>query len=465
MLAIEWRIHETASRSFRRPAGDGISTLKARLCVVGAGRSGAVTAACLAELGHTVRAVDVDEARVARLRQGKAPFYEPRLDELIRRNLKAGRLSFTTRFSEAVPDAQVVILSIDTPSRSNGEADLSSLWAAIRALAPLLANGAIVITRSTVPVGTNAWLAEQIRSEHPNAAFDVVSNPEFLREGHAVDDFLQPERIVIGANPPEAGAAKAVAGLYASINCPVIFAGLETAELIKYAANAYLATSISFINEIANICERVGADISLISQALALDRRIGPHAYLAPGIGFGGSCLPKDLRALVSTAEQHGYTPLLLKAVGETNELQPRRVLDYLEEIYHNVAGLTVAVLGISFKGGIFDARSSPALAVIRHLVDRGVRVRAFDPLADGTAQEHAGSLAELCPDAYSAAEGCHALVVATDHAEFKDLDLARIGRTMAARVLIDGRNLFDREAASRADFAYIGIGRAARGD
>jgi UDPglucose 6-dehydrogenase len=437
--------------------------VSARLCVVGAGRSGAVTAACLADLGHSVCAVDVDAARVASLQGGKAPFYEPRLDELIRRNLDAARLSFTTAFGEALPGAGFVLLSVDTPSRSNGEADLSSLSAAVRQLAPLLPKDALVITRSTVPVGTNAWLAAAILAENPQAAFEVVSNPEFLREGHAVDDFMQPERIVIGARTP--AAAQAVARLYDSVASPIVFTDLATAELIKYAANAFLATSVSFINEIANICERVGADISVVSQALALDRRVGPHAYLAPGIGFGGSCLPKDLRALITTAEQHEYTPPLLKAVVETNELQPQRVISLLRETFSDLSALTVAVLGISFKGDTFDARNSPALAVIRLLAEEGVRVRAYDPLADGTVQEHIGALAQLCSDAYEAAEGCHALVVATNHSHFLELDLERLGRAMASPVLIDGRNLFDPELATRAGFAYAGIGRPRRGE
>jgi UDPglucose 6-dehydrogenase len=302
-----------------------------------------------------------------------------------------------------------------------------------------------------------------VRKENAGVEFEVVSNPEFLREGHAVDDFLQPDRIVIGASTEK--IALHAARLYDGLDCPIILVDLETAELIKYAANAYLAASISFINEIANIADRVGADITLVSKALALDERIGPHAYLAPGIGFGGSCLPKDLRALVTTAEQHGYKPRLLKAIIKTNELQPKTIVACLQDMSGELAGMNVAVLGISFKGGIFDARSSPALALIRALAEKGAHVRAFDPLADETAGQHVGSLAEICGDAASAAKDCQALIIATDHAEFRDLDLARIGRSMAARVLIDGRNLFDQESAARAGFVYVGIGRPHRGE
>ncbi len=430
--------------------------------MVGAGRSGAVTAACLAELGHKVCAIDVDHEHIATLRSGRASFYEPRLDELIQRNLDAGRLSFTTDYKDGVPDAEFVMLAVGTPPQPDGTADLSHLAAAIHELAPLLASHATVITRSTVPVGTNQWIAETLRSEHARE-FDVVSNPEFLREGHAVDDFLEPDRVVIGAASQQ--VALHAVKLYERLDCPILLVDLETAELIKYAANAYLATSVSFINEIANIAERVGADITLVSKALALDERIGAHAYLAPGIGFGGSCLPKDLRALVTIAEQHEYDPLLLKAVIETNELQPRNVVATLEEICGDLAGRQIAVLGISFKGGTFDARSSPALAVIGALATKGARVRAFDPLADESAQQYIGTQAELFSDAQSAAEGCHALILATNHAEFRELDLARIARAMAGHVLIDGRNVLDAETATRAGFVYIGIGRRRGGE
>lgn len=436
--------------------------MTARVCVVGAGRSGAVTAACLAELGHRVCAVDVDHEHVATLRSGRASFYEPRLDELIQRNLDAGRLTFATDYSEGVPEAEYVLLAVGTPPLPNGTADLTHLAAAIREMAPLLASHATVVTRSTVPVGTNRWIEETFRIEHARE-FEVVSNPEFLREGHAVDDFLEPDRIVIGAANP--ATARHAAKLYQRLACPILLVDLETAELIKYAANAYLAASVSFINELANIAQRVGADITMVSKALALDERIGPHAYLAPGIGFGGSCLPKDLRALVTTAEQHDYDPLLLKAVLETNELQPKRAIASLEKELGNLAGKRVAVLGISFKGGTFDARSSPALALIDALVQKGAAVRAFDPLADESIAQHIGTHAELCTSAESAVEGCHALVLATDHAEFRDIDLASIGGAMASRVLIDGRNLLDAEQATGAGFSYIGIGRPRGGE
>jgi len=435
--------------------------MNARLCVVGAGRSGAVTAACLAELGHTVCAVDVDARHVAKLSEGRAPFYEPGLDAIIGRNLEAGRVSFRTDLAQGVPTAQCVLLCVDTPPARNGESNLSSVFAAVDEVAPLLSDGAIVITRSTVPVGTNAMIAERIGAAR--ATSDVAANPEFLREGRAVQDFMHPERIVIGARSRP--AAETTASLYAGLDTTILHTDLETAELIKYATNAYLAASVSFINEIANICESTGADISTVAEALALDSRIGPNAYVHAGVGFGGSCLPKDLAALIGMAERYGYKPRLLKAVRRVNELQPGRVVSRLEEIFPSLAGLAVAVLGLSFKGDVFDCRNSPALAIIRTLSERGATVRAFDPLADDSAAEYAGKLAELCADAYAAAEGAQAVIVATDHSGFEELDLARLAGAMKQRVLIDGRNVFDPVRARAAGFSYMGVGRPPRGE
>ena len=433
------------------------------LCVIGVGRSGAVTAAGLADMGHRVRAVDIDADRVAVLNGGKAPFFEPGLDEMIVRNLESARISFTTELSDAVPQADAVLLCVPTPAGSDGDADLSMLYAALRDVGPLLKSGALVITRSTVPVGTNAKLAIQLQQEHPDADVTVISNPEFLREGHAVDDFMQPERVIIGAADAHGGSS--AAKLYNSLSCQIIITDLETAEITKYAANAYLAASISFSNEIANICERTGADVTKVTEALHLDRRIGKHAYIEPGIGFGGSCLPKDISALVSTAESQGYDPTLLKAIMHVNDAQPRRIVTYLEELFENLSSLKVAVLGISFKGDTFDVRSSPAMSVIRHLGEAGVRVHAFDPMADRTVDMCASAIAELHGDAYSAATGCDAVVISTEHSEFRTLDLQHLGRVMASPIIIDGRNVLDPATVREAGFSYIGIGRARRGD
>ena len=427
------------------------------------GRSGAVTAAGLADMGHDVSAVDIDAERIGQLQRGKAPFFEPGLDALIAANLKAGRISFTADLDEAIPGADAVLLCVPTPAGRDGDADLSMLYSAVRDLGPLLKADTLVITRSTVPVGTNAQLTLQLAREHPDANAKVVSNPEFLREGHAVDDFLRPERIVIGAVEPEIRTR--AAELYGSIDCPMILTDLETAEVAKYAANAFLATSVSFINEIANICELTGADVKQVTKVLALDKRIGPHAYLDPGIGFGGSCLPKDLSALAATAEAQGYEPELIRATINVNARQPERIVECLSQMLPSISGITVAVLGISFKGDTFDVRNSPALALIRRLSEEGATVHAFDPFADATAESCTESVAELHDDAYEAVAGCDAAIIATEHSEFRTLDLNRLGERMRSRVLIDGRNLLDPEAARNAGFTYVGIGRGRRGD
>jgi UDPglucose 6-dehydrogenase len=414
-------------------------------------------------MGHTVSAVDIDAERIQQLQQGHAQLFEPGLDDLIAANLKAGRISFTTDITDAVPNADAVLLCVPTPAGEDGNADLSMLYSAVQEIGSLLRANTLVVTRSTVPVGTNAELAKRLTREHPDSQASVVSNPEFLREGHAVEDFLQPARVVIGAVEQEVRAR--AANLYEAFDCPIIMADLETAEIAKYAANAFLATSVSFINEIANICELTGADIEKVTEALALDKRIGPDAYIEPGIGFGGSCLPKDVSALAATAEAHGYEPELIRATINVNARQPERIVEYLNEIFPSLADITIAVLGISFKGDTFDVRSSPALALIRRLNDEGATLHAFDPYADETAESCAGSFATLHNDAYEAAASCDAVIIATDHSEFRDIDLPRLGERMRSRIVIDGRNMLDPEAARSAGFAYVGVGRGRRGN
>ncbi len=414
-------------------------------------------------MGHRVTAVDIDAERIGRLQGGHAPFFEPGLDDLISANLKAGRISFTTNAAEGVAGADAVLLCVPTPAGADGSADLSMLFSAVEDLGPLMSPGTLLITRSTVPVGTNTALIQQLKNDLPDSSVAVVSNPEFLREGHAVEDFMRPERIVIGATEP--AIAQRAAQLYESIDCPMVLTDPETAELAKYAANAYLAASISFINEIANIAEQTGADIAKVSEALTLDSRIGKQAYVQPGIGFGGSCLPKDLSALVVTARSHGYDPRLLEAVLNVNASQPEQVIARLKHSLGDITGRTVCVLGVSFKGETFDVRSSPALSVIRLLSDGGARVRAFDPLADGTIEGCIGEAAQLFDDAYAAAAGADAVVIATDHKAFRELDLRTLGARMASRILVDGRNLLDPAKVADAGFSYAGIGRLERGD
>lgn len=419
---------------------------------------GAVTAACLADLGHTVCGVDINAARIAKLRRGQTPFHESNLSEVLKRNLGAGRLSFTTSAAEAVPSADFVLIAVDTPASDSGQADLSSLHAAARDVASSLEGETVVVIRSTVPPGTSASLAPLIRAVNPGARFDIVANPEFLREGFSVADFMRPDRIIIGAD--DRGAGRRVAGLYRGLRRPILISDLATAEMIKYASNSYLAASISFINEIANICDQVGADVSQVARALAMDKRIGRRAYLSAGIGFGGGCFPKDVSALACLAEGHGYPAPMLRAVMRVNELQPELVLARLKEAFADFSGLRVAVLGLSFKGGTFDLRSSPALAVVRLLAQEGIGVRVFDPLADESVPAEVAGAADISSDPYQAAAGCHALIIATEHPEFRELDLVRIRSSMKSSLLIDGRNLLDTAAALRAGFSYRGIGR-----
>jgi UDPglucose 6-dehydrogenase len=431
-----------------------------RICVLGAGRLGAVAAACLADIGHTVSAVDTDSRRVRSLARGDPLFHEPGLTELLQRNLANDRLSFTTRAGDGMRGAEFVLIAVDTPQRQDGAADLSALHTAAREIAPYLEEETVIVIRSTVPPGSCASLAPLIRSANPNAGFEIVANPEFLREWRAVDDFLKPDRIVIGSDNRR--AARRVASLYRKLRRPTIVCDLATAEMIKYAANAYLAASISFINEIANICDGVGADVSQVAQALAMDKRIGQRAYLSAGIGFGGGCLPKDISALAFVAQAHGYPAPMLRSVMEVNDLQPRLVLVRLQETFPDLAGVTIAVLGLSFKGDTFDLRWSPALAVVRLLAEAGARVRVFDPLAgDLTATELAEAV-QVSTSVEQAVIGAQALVIATEHQQLRELNLPKLRSLTKGPLLIDGRNLLDPAAAADAGFTYVGIGRKA---
>ena len=432
--------------------------MTARICVVGAGRLGAVNAAGLAELGHTVHAVDIDATRVRKFQSGSTPFHEPGLGEAVQRHMANGILQFSTDIALGVGSADYVFLAIDTPPRADGSADLSNLMAGFESATPHLRARATAVVRSTVPPGTNARLVSALRRSAPDSTVAVVSNPEFLREGLAMEDFLRPDRIVVGSG--DRAAARAVAQLYEPLGRPTLITGPETAEIIKYASNAFLAMSISFINEIANICERTGADIEEVTRALRLDRRIGAQAYLSPGIGFGGSCLPKDVAALNHTASERGYEPQLLRAITDVNDAQAPRLLELLTARCGELSGLTVAVLGLSFKGGTFDLRSSPALTLIELLTRRGAAVKAFDPLWDDEAAAELGAGVELCSDAYRAAAGADALVIATDHPDFATLDLKQLRARMANAILLDGRYMIDPAKATEAGFTYAALGR-----
>jgi UDPglucose 6-dehydrogenase len=429
-----------------------------KICVIGGGGYvGLTTGACFADLGNEVVCVDIDDAKVAGLKRGKLPIYEPGLQELVERNIKVERLTFTTSYKDGLKGAEFAFIAVDTPSGSEGEADLKYMRMAAEMIAANMTNSLVIVNKSTVPIGTGDWVAEIVEEHLPaGLEFAVVSNPEFLREGSAINDFLHPDRIVLGSTNRQAG--EKVAQLYLSLRAPIIVTDLRTAEMIKYASNAYLANRISFVNEIASICEQLGADIKEVAIGMGYDKRIG-HSYLDAGVGWGGSCFPKDVKALAHMAAIHGCHPQLLRAVIEINRDQRRRVVQALRDILGTLHGKTVGVLGLAFKPNTDDMREAPAVEIIHLLQNEGASVKAFDPVAIERAKEIIPEVT-YCEDAYEAAEGSDALVVVTDWNEFKHLDMARLKASMAEPVLVDGRNIYEPAKMQELGFVYRGIGR-----
>ena len=429
-----------------------------KLCVIGSGYVGLVTGTCFADLGNNVTFVDIDESKIEMLRQGKMPIYEPGLGEMVQRNASAGRMHYTTSYLEGLDQAEFAFICVATPSGVDGEADLQYVRSAAETVAEEMTHPLVIINKSTVPVGTGDWTAEIIQRKQPKPIdFSVVSCPEFLREGSAIADFMNPDRTVLGSTNPE--AVERVAELYAPLDAPIVITDIRTAEMIKYASNAFLATRISFINEISIICERLGADVTEVARGMGFDKRIGPH-FLQAGIGFGGSCFPKDVKALANMAQTHGMHPQLLNAVMEINAFQRRQItLKTREMLGGNVNGRTVAILGLAFKQNTDDTRESPSLTVARSLLNQGAHVKAYDPVAmDNASREVQGMT--LCNSAYSAAEDADALLVLTPWNEFKHLDMARIRDSMNEPMLIDGRNLYDPDELRSLGFEYRGVGR-----
>jgi len=435
-----------------------------KIAVVGTGYVGLVSGACLADFGHSVTCVDLDPRRIDMLELGQVPFFEPGLSEVVERNVAAARLRFTTDTAAAVHDAQVVFLAVGTPESSSGEADLSQILAAGAAIGRSVNGYKVIVTKSTVPIGTGARLREVLlQTAPPGADFDVVSNPEFLREGAAVEDFMRPDRIVIGTSSERAAAimCEIYRPLYL-IETPVVTTSVETAEMIKYASNAFLAVKISFINEVANLCERVGADVRVVARGMGLDRRIGPK-FLHPGPGYGGSCFPKDTRALAALGARFGVRQQIVESAIDVNERQKEIVLDKLHHALGTLIQRNVAVLGLSFKPNTSDIRESPALHVCRRLVALGARVHVFDPVvtSDGTALSASLSdVVHVATNVTEAVNGADAIVIMTEWNEFRSLDLAALGVLMKQRVVVDARNILDPEAARKAGFLYIGTGR-----
>ena len=431
--------------------------LMRQITVIGVGYVGLVTGACFADLGNRVVALDIDEVKVEGLKKGQMPIYEPGLNEVVSRNVSAGRLSFTTSYQDALEEAEFVFIAVGTPEGVDGEADLKYVRSAAISIAENMIHPLVIVNKSTVPVGTGDWVADIITTHQPTPIpFSVVSCPEFLREGSAISDFMNPARIVLGSLDPE--AADKVAQLHLTLRSPIVICDLRTAEMIKYASNAILATKISFINEIANICEALGADVKEVAAGMGYDPRIGPH-FLEAGLGFGGSCFPKDVKALAFMAEEKGRHPQLLQAVLEINADRRRQLVEKVVSLLGDLEGKVVGLLGLTFKPNTDDLRDAPGLEVAQRLIKSGAHVRAYDPVAMERASEVMPSIM-MAKNPYTLAEDCDALVVCTEWNEFKQLDLNRIRDAMRRPVMVDGRNIYDPIQMIGMGFKYRGVGR-----
>lgn len=427
--------------------------------IIGAGYVGLVTGACFAEFGLFVTCVDKDEKKIHSLKKGKLPFYEPGLDELVKRNVKEGRLRFTTKIAKAVESSLAMFIAVGTPRRGDGSADLKYVEEVAGEIAKHMDGYKVIVTKSTVPVGTGEKIREIItKTLKGRTDFDIVSNPEFLREGSAIEDFMRPNRVVIGANSSQAIAI--MKDLYKPlylIEAPFVITNIETAELIKYASNSFLATKISFINEMANLCEKVGADVHMVAKGMGLDQRIGPK-FLHPGPGYGGSCLPKDTNALVKMAEEYGVRLGIIDAAVQANERQKELMLQKIKDAVGAMKGKTVAVLGLSFKPNTDDTRDAPSLYLIQHLLKEKVNIRVYDPIC--TQGENRMPGVKYCKDAYDAAKGADALVIMTEWNQFRNLELDKIRKLLSAPYFFDLRNIYDPQRMKEKGFHYYCVGR-----
>jgi len=428
-----------------------------RLSVIGTGYVGLVTAVCFAELGHDVVGMDRDVERIRLLQGGAVPFYEPGLPELLSRVQRAGRLAFTTETAGAVRRSDIIFITVGTPAREGGDVDLTAVTAVAEEIAGALSDYRLIVEKSTVPVRTGERIRDQIHLlTHGRVPFDVACNPEFLREGSAIHDFLHPDRVVLGVASER--SERLLRELYEPLRCPIVVTDLTTAELIKHASNAFLAMKISYINAVANICERVGADVRQVADGMGYDCRIA-RAFLDAGVGYGGSCFPKDVAAFIEIAREAGYEFRLLQEVARVNEGQRDLLVRHLRDALGGLAGRTIAVLGLAYKPNTDDVREAPAVSIIERLTGEGALIRAYDPAAEMNARR---VLPEVmcCPDPYEAARGADALVVLTEWEEFRSLDLAHVREVMRRHVLIDGRNILDPRAARALGFHYAGMGR-----
>jgi UDPglucose 6-dehydrogenase len=428
-----------------------------QISVIGVGYVGLVTGACFADLGNRVIALDVNQERIEGLKKGVMPIYEPGLEELVERNVKAGRLTFTTSYKEALDGTEFAFIAVGTPSGVNGEADLQYVAMAAKSIAENMTAPLIIINKSTVPVGTGDWVADILkRAQTKPTKFSVVSCPEFLREGSAISDFMSPHRTVLGSTDKD--AAEKVAQLHLPLRAPILITDLRTAEMIKYASNAFLATKISFINEVANICEALGADVKEVAAGMGYDARIGRH-FLDAGLGWGGSCFPKDVKALAYMAEEKGLNPQILNSVMEVNYDRRKDAVKHVTEMVGDLKGKTVGLLGLAFKPNTDDMRDAPSIDIAQELNADGASVRGFDPVAMENAR---GILpvVEMFDDPYKMAKGCDALIVVTEWNEFKQLDLKRIKSTLKKPVIFDARNIYEPAKMKAMGFIYRGVGR-----
>ncbi len=429
-----------------------------QICVIGVGYVGIVTGACFADLGNRVIALDVNEKRIENLNKGIMPIYEPGLEELVKRNVHAGRLTFTTDYAEAVTGTEFAFIAVGTPSGGSGEADLQYVAAAAKSIAENMTAPLVIINKSTVPVGTGDWVADIVkRSQKTPIDFAVVSCPEFLREGSAIGDFSQPHRTVLGSTDKD--AANKVAQLHLPLRAPIVITDLRTAEMIKYASNAFLATKISFINEIANICEALGADVKEVAAGMGYDARIGRH-FLDAGLGWGGSCFPKDVLALAYMAEEAGLDPRILNTVMDVNYERRKTAVEHVKAMVGgSLQGKTIGLLGLAFKPNTDDMRDAPAIDIAQELNAAGAVVRGYDPVAMDVARGILPAV-EMVSDPYSLATGCDAVMVITEWNEFKQLDLSKLKGLLKSPVIYDGRNIYDPATVRALGYTYRAIGR-----
>lgn len=430
-----------------------------KVVMIGTGYVGLVTGTCFAESGNEVACVDIDEAKIKALRNGVIPIYEPGLKEQVERNIKAKRLTFTTEYSEVVPSAQCVFIAVGTPQGEDGSANLNGIWAVTEALAPHLAEDVVVIVKSTVPVGTNRKVYEKLK-ELTGREVTVASNPEFLKEGAAIQDFSKPDRVVVGVTDER--ASDILHELYQPFlrtDHPFLSMGLESAEMTKYVANCMLATKISFINEMANLCERVGADINDVRRGIGHDQRIG-FAFLFPGVGYGGSCFPKDVRALISVAGDHDMDTRILKSVDNVNQLQKEVLFEKIKRHFDGeLKGKKIGVWGLSFKPGTDDIREAPSVVLINRLLEAGCQILVHDPVAQENVKKEFGDQLDYCEHHYDAIEGVDALAIVTEWNEFRNPDFKFMKHKMNSPVIFDGRNLYSPGKMSKLGFYYSGIG------